>query len=93
MNPVPEPPRGGGLANLPLPKRPVRQTGDHTGVSLEGPVAPTRPVSDSPTLSGERTYLPLAGESGVINKPPKPNPPPSPDQDDQWSNFRRPEER
>ena len=98
MNPTPEPPRGGGLANLPLPKRPMRQTGDHTGLSQEGPppVSPTRPMPDSPTLSGERTYLPL-GDSGSHKKPPTPpppqNPPAPPDSGDPWSNFRRPEER
>ena len=96
LNPVPEPPRGGGLANLPLPKRPVRQTGDYTGVSQEppSPVAPTRPITDSPTVSGERTYLPL-GDSDTFKKPKTPpTPPSSPDPGgDQWSNFRRPEER
>ena len=99
MNPVPEPPRGGGLSNLPLPKRPMRQTGDHTGISQEGPppVTPTRPLADNQTLSGERTYLPL-GEPDFEPKPPtRPGPPPSqpgpPDSGDPWSNFRRPEER
>ncbi|MBX3168244.1 MAG: ATP-dependent Clp protease ATP-binding subunit [Candidatus Eremiobacteraeota bacterium] len=94
LNPVPEPPRGGGLANLPLPKRPMRQTGDHTGLSQEppAPVAPTRPLADSPTLSGERTYLPL-GDSGTFKKPPSPPAPPPDSAGDQWSNFRRPEER
>lgn len=95
MNPTPEPPRG-GLGNLPMPKRPVRQTGDHTGLSQEPPppVAPTRPLSDSPTLSGERTYLPL-NDSGTFQKPavPPPAPPPPDAGGDQWSNFRRPEER
>lgn len=94
LNPVPEPPRGGGLANLPMPKRPVRQTGDHTGLSQE-PVAPARPLADSPTLSGERTFLPLR-DSGTFKKPaaPPPAPPPPPDPGgDPWSNFRRPEER
>ena len=58
------------------------------------PPPPPRPITDSPTVSGERTYLPLAGDSGVFKKPPKPNPPPPPeDKGDQWSNFRRPEER
>ncbi|MBS2039017.1 ATP-dependent Clp protease ATP-binding subunit [bacterium] len=94
LNPVPEPPRGGGLSNLPLPKRPMRQTGDHTGLSQE-PVRPApRPLADSPTLSGERTYLPL-NDSGSFPKPDlgKPPEPPPPSGDDPWSNFRRPEER
>ena len=82
-------PRGGGLQNLPLPRRPGSKPQEDTDMGRE---RQERPVDPGQTLSGERTFLPLGGDSGKMPQLPRPTPPPPPGEDP-WSDFRRPEER